>query len=264
VFFHNGTPGTRHLAPRMWGAVERHDIELIVMDRPGYGISTRWPGRSVADVVEDVVLVADSRGWGSFAVWGASGGGPHALACAAMATERVERCASVVGPAPFDAAGLDWFEKMSPGNVEELTLARRGEDAYRPLAERLAKDAVAAVQEGRIPLSEEYELPAADIAALQQRLAEPGFVERTMAANAHGVDGWIDDCIAMTRPWGFDPTQITVPVSIWYGPDDVLCPSTHAEWLLAHIPGAERQQLSSGHLLDDDALDAVYRWVLAT
>ena len=158
MFFHNGTPGTRHLAPRMWGAVERHNVELIVLDRPGYGTSSRRPGRSVADIVEDVVWVSDSLGWDGFSVWGASGGGPHALACAALAPERVERCASVVGPAPFEAAGLDWFDKMSPGNVEEMTLARQGEDAYRPLVERLAKHAVEAVQQGRVPLPDDYQL----------------------------------------------------------------------------------------------------------
>ena len=102
----------------------------------------------------------------------------------------------------------------------------------------------------------------ADVAAMNERLAEPGFAERIIAANAQGVDGWIDDCIAMTRPWDFDPAQITAPVSIWYGPDDVLVPSTHAEWLLAHIPAAQARPLPGGHLLDDDALDAIYRWLL--
>ena len=262
VFFHFGTPGTRHLGPRMWRVVERHNVDLVVLDRPGYGASSRRPGRRIKDVVEDVVLIVDACGWDSFAVWGGSGGAPHALACAALLAGRVERCASVVGPAPFEAEGLDWFARMSPGNVKELTLARQGEKAYRPLVERLAEQAVEAVQKGGLPLSDDYELPAADVAALRERLAEPGYVERTVAANTHGVDGWIDDCIAMTRPWGVDPTQITVPVSIWYGPDDVLCPSTHAEWLLAHIPGAERHQLPSGHILGDKELDAIYEWLL--
>jgi pimeloyl-ACP methyl ester carboxylesterase len=246
----------------MLQAIERHDMDLLVLERPGYGTSSRWPGRLIADVAEDVVLAAGSCGWDSFAVWGGSGGGPHALACAALLSERVERCASVVGPAPFEAGGLDWFGGMSPGNVEEFTLAAQGEDAYRPLVERLAADAVEAVREGGLPLPDDYELPAADVAALRERLADPGFLERTIAANTHGVDGWIDDCIAMTRPWGFDPAQITVPVSIWYGPDDVLCPPGHAEWLLAHIPGAERRRLPSGHIVGDEEIDAICQWLL--
>ena len=246
----------------MCRVAERHDVDLLVLDRPGYGTSTRWRDRRICDVVEDVVAVADSCRWNSFAVWGGSGGGPHALACAALLADRVERCASVVGPAPFEAEGLNWIEGMSPGNVEEFTVARQGEKAYRPLVERLASEAVEAVRQGGLPIPDEYELPPADVAALRERLAEPGFLERTVAANLEGVDGWIDDCFAMIRPWGFDPAQISIPVSVWYGPDDVLVPPTHAEWLLAHIPGAERRLLPSGHLLNDPELDGLYRWLL--
>jgi pimeloyl-ACP methyl ester carboxylesterase len=64
------------------------------------------------------------------------------------------------------------------------------------------------------------------------------------------------------KPWGFDPEAISVPVSIWYGPDDVLCPRGHAEWLLAHIPGAERRELPAGHILEDEDLGAIYGWLL--
>jgi pimeloyl-ACP methyl ester carboxylesterase len=232
-----------------------------VLDRPGYGTSTRWPARRIADVVTDVARLADRQGWDRFAVWGGSGGAPHALACAALLPDRVERCASVVGPAPYDAEGLDWFEGMSPGNVEEFSLAIEGEEAYRPLVERLARETVEAVQQGQIPIPEEYELPDSDRAALRARMSEPGYLDRIVAAHRDGVDGWIDDCIALTRPWGFEPADITVPVSVWYGPDDVLCPRAHAEWLLAHIPGAERHVLPSGHVLEDDELDAICDWL---
>jgi pimeloyl-ACP methyl ester carboxylesterase len=263
VVFHYGTPGTRHVGPRMTAVLERQGVEMLVLDRPGYGASTRWKGRRVADVVADVVSVADLHDWDRFAVWGGSGGGPHALACAAALPDRVERCASVVGPAPFDAAGLDWFEAMSPGNVEEFSRAAEGEDSYRPLVERLAREAVEAVRAGEVPISADYELPDSDQASLRARLGDPGHLDRTIAAHTHGVDGWIDDCIAMTRPWGFDPESIRVPVSIWYGPEDVLCPRGHAEWLLAHVPGSERRELPHGHVLDDAELDAIYGWLSA-
>ena len=262
VLFFYGTPGTRHLGQRMVSVVERHHVQLLVLDRPGYGASIRWPERRIVDVVSDVSAAADRFGWDRFAVWGGSGGGPHALACAAVLRERVTRCASVVGPAPYDADGLDWFKGMSPGNVEELTLARRGEAVYRPLVERLAREAVRAVEAGSVAVPAQYELPAADVAALTARLSDPGYLDRVIAANRDGVDGWIDDCIAMTRPWGFDPAAIDLPVSIWFGPDDVLCPPSHARWLLAHVPGAECRQLPNGHMLDDAELDAIYAWLL--
>jgi pimeloyl-ACP methyl ester carboxylesterase len=174
----------------------------------------------------------------------------------------VRRCASVVSPAPFDAEGLDWFAGMSPGNVEEFTLARSGEAAYRPLVERLAREAVASVEAGELQIPPDYHLPEADLAALRGRLVEPGHLQRTRMAYLGGVDGWIDDLLAMTRSWGFPLSQVDAPVSVWYGPDDVLSPRGHAEWLLAHVPGAQRRELpTGGHLLADKDLDSLYAWL---
>jgi len=264
VLFHYGTPGVRLLAPQHIGAAERHGVRLLVADRPGYGGSTRRPGRRIADVVDDIARLADALGWDRFATWGGSGGAPHALACAVLLAGRVRRCASVVGPAPFAADGLDWFAGMSAGNVEEFTRARLGEAAYRPLVERLAREAVAAVEAGRVQLPPDYHLPDADVAALQKRLAEPGHRERTRLTYLGGMDGWVDDVLAMTRPWGFELAQLAVPVSLWYGPQDVLSPRGHAEWLLAHVPGAARHELpSGGHLLGDQEFDSLYGWLTA-
>lgn len=261
LLVHNGTPGSRHVGPRISARFERYGFEALVLDRPGYGTSTRWPGRRVADVVTDVARLAEIMGWERFAVWGGSGGAPHALACAALLPDQIERCVAASGPAPYDAAGLDWFLGMSPGNVEEFSLALKGEEAYRPLVERLARETVEAARRGEVPLPDQYELPESDRASLLARMSDPGYLDRLIAAHVDGIDGWIDDCIATVNPWGFDPGDIKVPVSIWYGPEDVLCPSAHAEWLLAHIPHAERHELSNGHMLGDPELDEVCDWL---
>jgi pimeloyl-ACP methyl ester carboxylesterase len=130
------------------------------------------------------------------------------------------------------------------------------------LVERLARDAVSAVEAGQVQIPPQYDLPTADVDALHARLSEAGHLERTRAAYLDGVDGWIDDCIAMTRPWGFDLSLIDVSVSIWYGPDDVLSPRSHAEWLIAHIRDAERRELGGrGHLLADEDLNRLYAWL---
>jgi pimeloyl-ACP methyl ester carboxylesterase len=262
VLFQFGTPGTRFLAPDRISAIDGVGVRLLVADRPGYGGSTRLPGRSVAHVAADVTVLVDHLGWGRFAVWGGSGGAPHALGCAAQLGDRVTRCASVVGPAPFDADGLDWFDGMSPGNVEEFTRARSGEEAYRPLVEQLARDAVAAVEKGYLPVADDYELAEADRAALTEQFNAPGHLFRTRTAYTGGINGWIDDGIALTREWGFDITRISAPVSIWYGSDDALCPRRHTDWLLSHIPGAEAHVLPGGHLLDVSSLQSLYRWLV--
>jgi pimeloyl-ACP methyl ester carboxylesterase len=120
---------------------------------------------------------------------------------------------------------------------------------------------VYAAKTGELPIPPEYELPQSDQDAMRERMSEPGYLDRIIAAHTDGVDGWIDDCIAAVSPWGFDVSQITVPVGIWYGPEDVLCPRGHSEWLLAHVPGAHRHELPSGHLLRDEDLDDVCVWL---
>jgi pimeloyl-ACP methyl ester carboxylesterase len=152
---------------------------------------------------------------------------------------------------------------MSPGNVEEFSLALQGEHAYRPLVEKLARETVEAARKGDIPIPEVYELPESDRASLLARMSDPGYLDRLIAAHVDGVEGWIDDCIATISPWGFNTADIKLPVSVWYGPDDVLVPPAHSQWLLAHIPHAERCQLPHGHMLDEPELDAICNWLSA-
>ena len=73
-----------------------------------------------------------------------------------------------------------------------------------------------------------------------------------------GVDGWIDDCIALTRPWGFELSAITIPTSIWYGSADVLASREHHEYLQTAIPVAQLHELPGGHLLRADDLAVIY------
>jgi hypothetical protein len=79
-----------------------------------------------------------------------------------------------------------------------------------------------------------------------------------------GLDGWIDDDIALVRPWGFDPAAITVPVSIWHGAADTRIPQAHTDWLLAHVPTATGHQHPGGHDLGDAATRQILHWLTVT
>lgn len=261
ALFQYGTPGTRWLSPQLIGAAAAGGWELVVIDRPGYGRTSRRPGRRIVDVVDDARSVLDAVGWDRCVVWGGSGGAAHALAIAARLSDRVTACASVVGLAPYDASGLDWYAGMSPGNVEEFRLAARGEQFYRPLVERLAADAMASLAAGGLQVADDYQLPEADRRALAARRQEEGYRERMRLTYRDGVDGWLDDCIALTRGWGFGLAELTTPTSVWYGAQDVLGPRDHHEYLLSAIPGAHRRELPGGHILDGDDLAAIYDWL---
>lgn len=108
-----------------------------------------------------------------------------------------------------------------------------------------------------------YELPDSDresIAAPDRRRV---LLEATREALAPGGWGSVDDDVAFTQPWGFDPAAITVPTQIWFGEEDTLVPAHHGRWLADHIPGAQRRVLREGHLAADEYVQELYSWLAA-
>jgi pimeloyl-ACP methyl ester carboxylesterase len=243
----HGTPASGTLyAPNAADAV-RLGLRLISYDRPGYGGSDRQPGRTVADAAADVLAIADHLGAERFAVWGHSGGGPHALACAALLGERLAACAAASGPAPYDADGLDWMAGMGEGNIEEFGLALKGGPEHIANLESM-RDEMLAATPAAIEAALATLLSPVDRDALDGELAEL-FVESTKVALARGVDGWHDDDQAFLADWGFDFDAIDRPLRIYHGRQDLFVPPSHAEWLADRIPAADaRITDTDGHL----------------
>ena len=133
LVFHFGTPNAPDEFPLLAEALDERGLQLIAHARPGYAGSTPQEGRTVADVAGDVAAILDHLGHDRFLTVGWSGGGPHALACAALLPDRCDGAAIVAGVAPYDAEGLDFLAGMGPENVEEFGLAatsRAGLDAF--------------------------------------------------------------------------------------------------------------------------------------
>ncbi|NUR50609.1 MAG: alpha/beta hydrolase [Hamadaea sp.] len=200
-------------------------IRLITYDRPGFGRSTALPGRIVADAAEDVVTIADTLGLGRFAVFGVSGGGPHALATAAAYPHRISRVATLASLAPCDAEGLDWTAGMTDGNRASAAAARSGRDELTAHLTRAAET----------PLP----FPDRDLAVLSRpeiaAMVQPAMAE----ALAPGLAGWVDDVLALYGlPWGFAPRTVRVPTLLWHGELDELVPVAHSRWLADRIPDA--------------------------
>src|ERR671913_1181774 len=129
VFWHHGSPNIGAPPEPLISDAERLGIRWVSYDRPGYGGSTPRPDRDVASAAGYASAVADALGIDRFAVMGYSHGGSHALACAALLSERVLGVLSVAGLAPFGAEGLDWFEGFGPGGAAELRAAAAGREA---------------------------------------------------------------------------------------------------------------------------------------
>lgn len=263
VFMLHGTPGGRIGWASDPTIYARHGIRRLTYDRPGYGESTRLPGRRVADVVPDVIAIADALGIDRFAVTGGSGGGPHALACAALAPERVLRCLALVLLAPRDAEGLDWFAGQAKGNIAEFGAALESEAALRAVIEPDAKLMFERIAAGRADIvPDDYETSEVDQAEMAKRQAM--FAAHLTNALAPGIDGWVDDDLAAVAPWGFDPGDISLPVFLEFGREDGFIPRAHADWLIAHIPNAKAVILDSGHQGTDEQAEYDMAWLAGT
>jgi pimeloyl-ACP methyl ester carboxylesterase len=261
VLTHNGTPNSRLLhRPAVQDAEER-GIHLLSYDRPGYGGSTPHPGRSVADCAGDVQAIAGVFGYERLAVWGISGGGPHALACAALLPDLVTAVATLASIAPYDAPGLDYFAGMGQENVDDMLLYDRD-----PVASRTKLEAD---REDSLQLSPDMVLEAwpsllspVDAMALTGELAD--YLVRCMKDGlAPGGEGWWEDAVAFQTPWGFQVDEITVPVQVWHGAQDRFVPIQHGEWIAGQIHGVDSHLTETdGHLTLEDHLPEIHDWLL--
>ncbi|MGI5326433.1 alpha/beta hydrolase [Actinomadura nitritigenes] len=261
VFLLHGTPGSR-LGPIPRPMVlYQLGIRLITFDRPGYGRSDRSIGRAVADVADDVRRIANALELREFAVLGRSGGGPHALACAALLPGRARRVAALVGLAPAQAEGLDWFEGMAASNTREyLAVRRQGplvSARLRSVADRIRADPAQYVADLSAELTQSDRRVVSD-AGMRRMLLET-FAE----AFRTSADGWIDDLLAFCAPWGFELGDIVVPTMLWHGANDTFSPAGHSRWLADRIPTSTVVvQPGSAHFGAFDVLPDVLTWLV--
>jgi pimeloyl-ACP methyl ester carboxylesterase len=244
LVYHHGTPGSGVPFRAMVAAANRLGLRLVTTSRPGYGDSTRHPGRSVADVAADTAAVLDAVGAERCLVAGWSGGGPHALACAARLADRVDAALVIAGVAPYPAEGLDWLAEMGEDNIVEFSKAMEGEAALRPFLDE-AREGLRQATGADLVNAMSSLLPPAD------RALFTGEVGEDMAAIFHeglrvGSDGWLDDDLAFVKPWGFSPAEVAVPTVLWQGTADLMVPVGHGQWLAERIPGVV------AHIEDDE------------
>ncbi|UBU10679.1 alpha/beta fold hydrolase [Nonomuraea gerenzanensis] len=264
VLWHHGTPNIG--APPAPLLDDRLGLRWISYDRPGYGGSTPEPGRTLASVAGYATHLADALGLGRFAVIGHSGGGSHALACAALLGERVLAAVSVSGLAPLpdtslashggpagvpgsardrvsgDAAGsgvahgasaFDWFAGMAPSCEASLRAAVQGR-AVKERHEAAAEyDPEMFTQEDHAAFEGEWSW----------------FDSVVGPAVASGPGGLIADDLAYVSPWGCDVAAVTAPILLVHGDRDRVVPVGHGGWLARHCPTAQlRVSPGDGHI----------------
>lgn len=236
LFFHGG-PGSR--LPLFPGQGDV-DARLICVERPGFGESTRHPGRTLTGWADDVAAFADAIGLERFSVIGYSAGGPHALVCAARLEDRLTSAVAVGCGAPADMKGMDWRRRllffMARRAPWLLRLTYRSLPDPKKHPEKLVRTMLAGLPEPDRKLLERPEIFRAG-------------VEQTIEGVKQGFDGMIDEVMLLARPWGFDLASVKVPVTLWCGTEDTAAPPSMSGYLAAHIPNARLQLIEGkGHL----------------
>jgi len=246
VLWHHGTPNIGAPPLPLFTASNRLDLGWFSYDRPGYGGSTPLPGRDAASAAHDAAAVADALEINRFAVMGHSGGGPHALACAARLPDRVTAAVIASGLAPISADGLDWFAGMVPSGEASLRAALNG-----PAAKRRHETS---------GVEYDPEFTASDLATLS---GEWSWLDDVVGpAVAAGPGGLIADDLAYVTPWGFSPSEIVAPTLFLHGGKDRIVPSAHSEWLAARCPRAElRLSPNDGHISILNSAVSALEWL---
>jgi pimeloyl-ACP methyl ester carboxylesterase len=246
VLFFPGTPGTAGQGVVLADAVREHRIRLVAVSRPGYGASTTSPP-GLSSVAADACELADELGVERFAVLGASGGGPFALAVAAAAPHRVT-CVAV---------------HAAPGSYADVAPETLGEDDRRALALAAAGDVAGAMRLEGVAAEAEMgglrELSDADFSAALASMVPPGesWLDRHPAAKVAfqadfrraitPIDGAVRDNLSWLGKWDIDLAHVSLPVRLVYGESDGMAPLPHAEWLRDRLPRAELHVVAGGH-----------------
>lgn len=246
IFFHHGTPGATRTLHSLSGIEDYGDFFFVTISRPGYGRSSRYEGRTIAAVVGDVHAALDHVKRDTYVALGWSGGGPHALASAAL-DRRCSAAVTLASVAPADV-DFDWTEGMGPENLAEFALAKEGGPAYDELMAATGDFMALATKDNVVEMIGGL-LSEPDRGALAGDDAREFFAEGARYAFLNGWRGYFDDNVATMAPWGFDVGEIAVPVHLFYGDADLMVPPTHGTWLAQHIAGARvTRHPEEGHL----------------
>ncbi|GAA3572395.1 alpha/beta hydrolase [Kribbella ginsengisoli] len=251
-----GTPGSRWSIRADRALWNDRGLEVITTERPGFGDSSRLPGRKYKEHSDDLAAILDHLGLDRVYLTGGSGGGPHVLAFAAHHPDRVIAATIAVG---FPQLNDDEYDQMIPFNTKAFRAARDGDEAtLRELlggAYEVVKTAPLAPLDAAMATA-----PASDLAVMSDPAWRAGQERATVAAFAQGMDGWYDEMLAMGGEWtDIDLAAITTSITWWHGPTDRNCPYAAAERLVDKLPTATLRTLGAGHfepfMREGDILD---------
>jgi pimeloyl-ACP methyl ester carboxylesterase len=234
VLYFHGTPGSRTQGARFDEAARAAGVRLIAPDRPGYGRSTFQPNRRIPGWSSDIEQLTDHLGIDRFAVFGASGGGPYALACAQAMPGHVIAVAVAASPCPPET---DLLAQLPRKLRSLVTIVARTTVPLRVVLSVIAFQAMR--NPFRVLDWGLRSLPATDraiVTASRTRAVAAVDMRESLrdGGRATAADGQL-----LCRPWGFDQRDIDAPVHVWHGTADPFVPVEMGRYLANTIPGCQ-------------------------
>ena len=249
LFYFHGSPGSRieatlYMSEEM---LQSLDVRLIAVDRPGMGLSDFQPRRSLLDIPNDILALADHLGIERFSILTYSLGGPYGFACAFAIPQRLHKVGIVSGAALFTEAEL--MKNINEGTRRFLTLPRE-----KPLLSHLfigiTLGVMPRIAPNRFIAQANLLLPKPDRALLStDPVLQKGFVNTVREATKQGTRGVFHESLLTVTDYGFRLQDIQTPIMLWHGEADKNIPVEMARFAAAAIPKCEAKFYpNEGHL----------------
>jgi pimeloyl-ACP methyl ester carboxylesterase len=218
-------------------------IRVVTPDRPGFGGSDPLAGRTLLGWADDAEDVADTLGLDELAMFGWSGGGPHALAAAHALGSRVRAIALVGSHAP---------SKLVPGAYEALPPQLRLLADLAPTDPTGTAALVADVAQEWVDDPDNFNLGGETPPEDQAVQAHPKWGPNLQAQIREGLrraDGIAWDAAVLNGEWGFPVDKVGQPADVWHGTVDRVAPLANGEWLARTLPNATLHTVQGGHFI---------------
>lgn len=256
VFAFHGTPGSRFKFRAADQPAQRLGLRIVAPDRRGYGLTAFAKHTSLSDWAYDIAALADALKIDQFAIFGISGGGPYAVACAASLDKRVTALAlaSPVGPVADLPTGVDWFHRFCFVGLPRIQGAPW-------LTWQVIRAGFRWAPQWTWSLAL-LGAPETDRKTLQS----PGVEERLSGSFReglrNGVSGPVQDMALFSATWDFPLEKIIAPARLWLGTKDCNVPRIAALHLAAQIPTCTIDEIDGeGHLWISLHYDVVLSWL---
>jgi len=231
LFHFHGFPGSRLEATVLSELdIDKLNVRIIGIDRPGMGISDFQEGRTLLDWPDDVVELADFLGIDKFIAEGISGGGPYAAACAFKIPERLHSCGIISGLAPKNLE----TEKR----IGMFTMIRVFPWLFWLMMWFQARSFKDLETAEKSLVKIEKKLPEADKEILRNPTFRSSFIEDSIESFRQGFKGVYQEGKIYSKSWDFNIGDISpnLKVCLWHGEADLNVPVSMGYAMCKAIP----------------------------